>query len=299
MSDILDSICDEVLDEMDVKTLGLENFPRGKLVELHSLKQGAYLNSKQGLVIGPAKDEDGRMNGRLVVKLDAGRILSVKPTNLRVIHLSAADMKVRNAVRELQSTFNESMLEDVLQESMQTVESEMINNPAQLQLLMDQMQLLTNPATIQQMTQDLPQNLSRLQEALQNNPMFQQFGNTNPQMSNFLNQMIDVSKVTWQSPKIAEQLPKVMESSLTQLQQLQNDPKAAREMMMKGMEELREHCKRRDPDHFSPNTAAHLVKTMGPYVCDHLKWHQGEGIFSLVIEFLVDPKKRDSQKQPF
>jgi len=296
MSDILDSICDEVLDEIDVKTLGMENFPRGELVELHSLKKGAYLNSKQGWVIGPAKDEDGRMNGRLVVKLDAGRMLSIKATNLRVVQISAADMKVRKAVRELQNTFNETMMDDVMQESFQSMESEVFNNPAKLQLFMDHMQQLTNPATIQQLTQQLPQNLSRMTEALQSNPSFQQFGNAHPQMSNFLNQMVNVSKV-WQSPQIAEQLPKVMESNQAQLQKLQNDPKAALEMMKKSMEELREQFKRRDPDHFSPNAAVHLVKMMGPFVCVNLKWHQD--IFAVVVEFLVDPRKRDSQKQPF
>jgi len=298
MSDILDSICNEVLDEMDVKTLGLEKFPRGKRVKLHSLKRGANLNSKQGLVVGPAKDGDGRMNGRLVVKLDAGRTLSVKPINLCVVNVSAADMEVRKAMREFQSTLNESMLEDVLHESMQTVQSEMMN-PAHLQLFMDQMQQLSDPAVIQQLAQHLPQNMSMLQQALQNNPMFQQFSNSNPQVSKFLNQMMNISKATWQCPKITEQLPKLMESGLEQLQQMQNDPDAAREMMKKNMEEFREYCKRRDPEHFSPNTAIRVVKIMSPFVCENLKWHQGEGIFSLVIEFLVDPKKRDSQEQPF
>ena len=40
---------------------------------------------------------------------------------------------------------------------------------------------------------------------------------------------------------------KLMESGLEQLQQMQNDPDAAREMMKKNMEEFREYCKRRVP----------------------------------------------------
>lgn len=267
-------------------------------MELHSLKKGAYLNSIQGWVIGPAKDEEGRMNGRLVVKLEAGRTLSVKPTNLRVVHISAENMRVRKAVRELNNTFSESMMEDVNHAMKECMESEVFNNPAYVQAYRDQIQQLANPATIQQLTQNLPQNLSRFTEALQNHPNFQQFSNANPQMSNCLNQMMKISKATWQSPELAEQLPKVIEKNLSQIAKMQNDPKGAREMIMKNMEGLMETFKSRDPDHFSPNGAAHIVKMMEPFVCGHLKWKQGKGIFSLVIDFLIDPKKRDSQKQP-
>jgi len=77
---------------------------------------------------------------------------------------------------------------------------------------------------------------------------------------------------------------------------MKNDPEGAREDQNKNMEKIREHFNR-DRDHFSPNTAADVVKLVEPFVYVHLKWNKC--IIQLVMEFLVDPNKQDAQEQPF
>merc|ERR1719373_1390747 len=107
------------------------------------------------------------------------------------------------------------------------------------------------------------------------------------------------AQTAWQCPEIVGLLPQLMETTRTQFQQMRDDPEEARKQMKKNMEVFNNLLKPRDPDHFSPNNAGELVQTMSLFVCRKLKWGHGEQIFALVVGFLIDPKKRDSQAQPF
>merc|ERR1719219_32447 len=126
--------------------------------------------------------------------------------------------------------------------------------------------------------------------------MFQQMSNSNPQLVDL---MINSAQTAWQSPEIVGILSQAMEQSHAQLQQMQNDPQEAHRQILRSMEDLSQLFQPRDPDHFSSNTAAALVQRLRPFVCYRLKWGEGEGIFSMIIDFLIDPMKRDFQAQPF
>jgi len=53
-----------------------------------------------------------------------------------------------------------------------------------------------------------------------------------------------------------------------------------------------------DPHHFSPGVASSVVDRLSHFICEELNWIQGKAIFTLILDFLTDPKKTDTQPQP-
>jgi len=51
-----------------------------------------------------------------------------------------------------------------------------------------------------------------------------------------------------------------------------------------------------DRTHFSPNAAKDFSTIFGAYVCDELGWLQGDEIFVMIVSFLTDPNKHDTDK---
>ena len=53
-----------------------------------------------------------------------------------------------------------------------------------------------------------------------------------------------------------------------------------------------------DPDLFSPRSGQALVESMTPFLFDELNWSQADVVFAIIISFLIDRWKRDTDEQP-
>jgi len=54
-----------------------------------------------------------------------------------------------------------------------------------------------------------------------------------------------------------------------------------------------------DKDHFCPTIGRQLINYCSPFICDELCWDQGEEIFTLILSFLIHPKKTNEEEQPW
>ena len=52
-----------------------------------------------------------------------------------------------------------------------------------------------------------------------------------------------------------------------------------------------------DPDHFSPRDGQILVDFVSPFLFEELNWTQADVIFTLIVSFLIDQRKKDTDEQ--
>lgn len=53
-----------------------------------------------------------------------------------------------------------------------------------------------------------------------------------------------------------------------------------------------------DPDHFSPRNGQILIDFLSPFLFEELGWTQADVIFTLIVSFLIDERKKDTDEHP-